>query len=49
MYSLLQFKYVPNSLIFNIFSLKIPPPPYEKYKEIIKFLRQKLLCFTHYL
>lgn len=48
MYSLLQFKYVPNSLIFNIFSLKIPPP-YEKYKEIIKFLRQKLLCFTHYL
>lgn len=45
MYSLLQFKYVPNSLIFNVFSLN--PPPYDKYKEIIKFSRQKLLCFTH--
>lgn len=46
-YSLLQFKYVPNSLIINIFSLKIPPP--DNYDEIIKFSRQKLLRFTHYL
>lgn len=37
MYSLLQFKYVPNSLIFNIFSLKIPPPRTKNIKKLLNF------------
>lgn len=37
MYSLLQFKYVPNSLIFNFFSLKIPPPHTINIKKLLNF------------
>lgn len=37
MYSLLRFKYVPNSLIFNFFSLKIPPPRPKYIKKLLNF------------